>query len=144
MAKYRRGKKLEPAVLSFNYQLTVGNVLTKNYIDLSQCASLMNRRFYRQGINWVVQSIKVVNLTPQTGAQIVIGKLPNTWVMSNAWEKAFRAWQRMNSEALAETDSVRPRFLDFKIYADSTNHEAGFGANLLPRAYDAGTVTAGE
>jgi len=58
--------------------------------------------------------------------------LPNTWVMSNAWEKSFRSWTKMNNEALAETQSVRPKFLDFKIYADAKHHQAGFAANLLP------------
>ncbi len=38
----------------------------------------------------------------------------------------------MNNEALEESESVRPRFLDFKIYADADHHSAGFGANLLP------------
>ncbi len=141
----KKGRKIEPSVLSLLFETTVGSALTAKYIDLSQCASLMNRRFYRQGINWVVSDIKFMNVQPQTGAQVVIGKLPNTWVMSNAWEKGFRAWQRMNREALSETDSVRPKFLDFKIYADSEHHALGFDGNLLPRAYAAGTTaTAGE
>ena len=49
----------------------------------------------------------------------------------------------MNNEALAETESVRPRFLDFKIYADATHHAAGFGANLLPYSAS-GVATLGE
>ena len=69
--------------------------------------------------------------------------LPNTWVMSNAWHKSFAVWQRMNNEALAESESVRPRFLDFKVYADEDHHAAGFGANLLPQA-PGGATTAGE
>jgi hypothetical protein len=40
----------------------------------------------------------------------------------------------MNREALAETESVAPKFLDFKVYADADHHEAGFAANLLPRS----------
>ena len=38
----------------------------------------------------------------------------------------------MNNEAIAEAGSLRPRFLDFKIYADSEHHSAGVSANLLP------------
>ena len=38
----------------------------------------------------------------------------------------------MNNEAMEETESIRPRFLDFKIYADAEHHLAGYGANLLP------------
>jgi hypothetical protein len=102
---------------------------TRSYIDLSQVASLVNRRFYRQGINWAVAGFKVSSLKAGT---VNIFKLPTTCVMSNAWEKSFRTWQRMNNEALEETESIRPRFLDFKVYADTNHHTAGFGANLLP------------
>lgn len=117
---------------------------TLQFIDLSQCASLLNRRFYRQGINWAVAGFKLVS-TPGTG-DVIIYKLPNTWVMANAWTKAFKTWQKMNNEALAESESVKPKFLDFKIYADSQHHTAGFGANLLPYQYApvAGPITAGE
>jgi hypothetical protein len=48
----------------------------------------------------------------------------------------------MNDDALDESDSVRPRFMDYKIYADSGHHDAGFGANLLPKSItDASTFT---
>lgn len=101
-------------------------------VDLSQCASLLNRRFYRQGINWAVAGFKVVNTTQQIGASISVAKLPNTWVMANSWHKSMLTWTKMNNEALAESESVRPRFLDFKVYANLDHHAAGFAANLLP------------
>jgi hypothetical protein len=51
----------------------------------------------------------------------------------------------MNNEALAETESVRPRFLDFKVYADAEHHAAGFAGNLLPISSVApGTYETGE
>jgi hypothetical protein len=107
----------------------------------------VNRRFYRQGINWAVAGFKFVTAQPAPGTsligQISVSKLPNTWVLSNAWTKSMATWNRMNREALAESDSIRPRFLDFKIYADSAHHQAGFGANLLPASFG-GTATPGE
>jgi len=132
--KMARFKKIEPAVKTFVYNYSVpAATLQNNTIDLSQCASLLNRRFYRQGINWAVSSIKVLTFGSTTGI-IAISKLPETWVMSNAWEKGFRSWQEMNEKALEDTESIRPRFLDFKIYADATHHAAGFAGNLLPTA----------
>ena len=129
----KKRNKIEPAALTMTFVIpTVGAAAQVHHIDLSQCASLLNRRFYRQGINWAVAGIKAVTTTQQIGAQISVGMLPNTWVMSNAWEKGFRAWQRMNLEALQESESVRPRFLDFKIYANKDHHAAGYGSNLLP------------
>ena len=49
----------------------------------------------------------------------------------------------MNNEALEESESVRPRFLDFKIFANDTHHAAGAAANLLPQTI-AGFATPGE
>ena len=133
MAKYRRGKKIQPAVMTlFVNTPTVNPGSTGEFtVCLSQCASLVNRRFYRQGLNWAVAGFKVYT-APGFEGSVTCKKLPNTWVMSNAWEKSFRAWQKMNNEALDETDSIRPKFLDFKIYADAKHHSDGFGANLLP------------
>ncbi len=139
--KSSRRSKIQPAVQTMVFPLPIG-VGQASYIDLSQVASLMNRRFYRQGINWAVAGMKI--LTPEgTTGGVTISKLPNTWVMSNSWEKGFRHWQKMNNEALAESESVRPRFLDFKIYADDTHHASGYGANLLPFS-TSGIATVGE
>jgi hypothetical protein len=112
-------------------------------IDLSQVASLMNRRFYRQGINWAVAGFKVISPSGALGA-LSVAQLPNTWVMSNAWEKSFSAWTRMNRESLEEQPSLRPKFLDFKIYADADHHQSGYSGNLLPVDFAGAQYTAGE
>ena len=141
----RKGSKIEPAVQTMTFKFDVpaqGGI--SSYIDLSQCASMLNRRFYRQGINWAVAGFKLAS-TPGQGF-VTIAKLPNTWVLSNAWTKSFKAWQKMNNAALAENESVRPKFLDFKIYADAGHHTAGFTGNLLPYQTGpvAGPMTPGE
>ncbi len=147
-------KKIEPAQLrmEFNVNVPAGGT-SMNYIDLSQCASIVNRRFYRQGLNWSVAGFKFLAIAQDPGgnlttpeASIGIDKLPQTWVMSNAWEKGFRAWQDMNNKAVDETEqqSLKGRFLDFKIYADDNHHSAGFGANLLPNDGMGNGATAGE
>ena len=139
----KKGRNIEPSVqtLVFNTAPTAGGTTGEFTIDLSQCASLINRRFYRQGINWAVAGIKVI--TAGTGS-IIIKKLPNSWVMANSWKKSFAHWQKMNNEALAETESIRPKFLDFKIYADEKHHADGFAANLLPLGATLTAATPGE
>ncbi len=136
-ARIPQGKKLEPAPLTMTFGLTVpeDQTITNNYIDLSQCASLINRRFYRQGLNWAVSGFSIGAKTDgSSNAEgfVRIFKVPQTWVSSNAWEKGFRVWQKMNNEALQEADSVRPKFLDFKVFMDADHHEAGSAANLIP------------
>jgi len=138
--KYSSKSKIEPSVMTLTFA-TPGSGAARSYIDLSQVASLVNRRFYRQGINWAVAGFKVAS--QRTGA-VSVFKLPNTWTMSNAWEKSMRTWNKMNREALAETNSIRPKFLDFKIYADQQHHAAGFAANLLPLSAAGAAATPGE
>ncbi|AXH78517.1 MAG: hypothetical protein [Circular genetic element sp.] len=143
-ARSKKQRNMQPAAMTLNFPgiNTAPNSASVNYIDLSQVASLVNRRFYRQGINWAVGGFKI--LSDGKPVALVISKLPNTWVMSNAWEKSMRTWTKMNREALAEAESVRPRFLDFKVYMDSTHHQLGFAGNLLPASAGATPATAGE
>ncbi len=128
--KYSKRSKIEPAVLTMTFA-TPGTAATRSYIDLSQVASLVNRRFYRQGINWAVGGFKVSST--RTGS-VNIFKLPNTWVMANAWTKSFKAWQHMIRNAVDEAgaESIKGKFLDFKVFADNLHHQAGFAANLKP------------
>jgi hypothetical protein len=132
MAKKRYSKKgsSEPAV----YTVILGTEETSGgtyYCDLSQIASILNRRFYRQGINWAVAGFKL--FSPSTGF-FTISKLPTNWVTMNAWTKAFNAWNRQQKEALAESggESAAAKFRDFKVFADVDHVTAGVGNNLLP------------
>lgn len=150
--KQRAVKKIEPAVTELNFRPDPVPVAGAGpgaapgtityYIDLNQVNSIVNRRFYRQGLINAVASIKITTQSQTPGVdlpvataprgEVQVSKLPTTWVMANAWMKSFAVWSRMNSEALQENESVRPRFLDFKIYADEYHHTAGFAANLMP------------
>lgn len=126
-ARVPQGKKLQPAVKMMRFILDRESV---QYIDLSQCASLVNRRFYRQGLNWAVAGFTI--FTDGGTGSVNIYKIPDTWVASNAWHKGFAAWDKMNSQALEEAESIKPKFNDFKVYMDEAHHEAGVGANLIP------------
>lgn len=132
--KMTRGSKMEPAVTELRFNLPA--LGAPSYVDLNQINSLVNRRFYRQGLVNAIQSIEVqftpnVSGTPATGV-VTISKMPSTWVFANSWQKSFAVWQRMNQEALEEVPSVRPRFLDFKIYADAEHHQLGYSSNMKP------------
>ncbi len=138
-ARIPQGKKLQPSVKTMRFFLTRG---ASQYIDLSQCASLMNRRFYRQGLNWAVAGF---SLFTDTGTgEFVVYKIPDTWVASNAWEKGFHTWNELNDRALEEVESIKPKFTDFKVYMDGTHHAAGSGANLIPLDEAGNPYTQGE
>ncbi len=140
-ARIPQGKKIQPAVKTIQLLVPAGGQYT---CDLSQCASLLNRRFYRQGLNWAVAGFTFFTTSTQSG-QISVSKIPDTWISSNSWEKGFRAWQKMNDDALDEAESVKPRFLDFKVFMDNIHHQDGEGSNLLPLMGNPSVqLTAGE
>nr|AGA18273.1 hypothetical protein [uncultured marine virus] len=144
--------KLEPAVETLVFDLGNVDVASTSpgsipghstyFVDLSQSASLSNRKFFRQGLQWAVSGIRLNSYAVAPGTEfpqpgnavggVIVSKLPQNWVMSNSWMKSMRSWMRMTKEALSETPSVRPKFMDFKIYMDATHHQQGFGANKLP------------
>ena len=110
--------KFQPAPLNLSFTAAGGE--STNWIDLSQCASVVNRRFYRQGLNWAVSGITVtVTGTTTSPGSVTISKVPNTWVASNAWHKSFATWNRMNDQVLDEDPSIKPRYHDFKVYLNS-------------------------
>jgi len=141
----KRMNKIEPSVQTLTFSMgnpySPGAGQFKYFVDLSQVASLANRRFYRQGINWAVAGIKI---SSTSALSMNVSKLPNTWVMSNAWEKGFRAWQRMNAQALEETESIRPRFLDFKVFANRHHAANGVAGNQLPLSSENNLADSGE
>ncbi len=109
------------------FTLPLGN----STVDLSQCASLVNRRFYRQGLNWAVAGFTFFTASDSNGS-IGVSKIPDTWVCSNAWHKGFAAWTDMQNKALQDSESVKPKFNDFKVFMDDIHHTAGSTANLIP------------
>ncbi len=137
MAKRSYGKtsKIQPSVMTLYVNTsTVAPGATGSFtVDLSQIASVVNRRFYRQGLNWAVAGFKVFGAQGALGT-VAVKKIPNTWVSSNAWEKAFRHWNRQIKETLDEggNESARAKFSDFKIYMDQIHRADGYAANLVP------------
>jgi hypothetical protein len=125
--------------MTFYVNVPVGS--STHFLDVNQVTSILNRRFYRQGLNNAIAGFKVLSNAGFTGG-MTISKLPNTWVMSNAWEKGFRAWQRQQRDALEDgsQESVRAKFNDFKIFADADHLSSGVVNNLMPVSFG-GTFT---
>jgi len=133
--------KIQPAVQTIRFNVPTG--ASAKFIDLSAAASIVNRRFYRQGLNWAVSGITLI-AAPSTSGTVKFSKLPNTWVTSNAWEKAFRMWKRQQDEALEGQESIKARFNDFKIFADSDMATGIAPYHLVPMDLDGIPYLQGE
>ena len=139
--------KIEPAVMKIYF--SIPNVVEGSdedlYIDISQVASIVNRRFYRQGLNWAVQGFEVFT-NPNVSGSIGIFKVPNTWMAFNAWQKAFSHWLEQQNETIDEAgiQSTVARYRDYKIFADREHVSAGFAANWIPVDADLTPFATGE
>lgn len=76
--KTRTTTKLQPAemTLATAFSVPLGGGVNSYTADLSQMASIVNRRFYRQGLNWAVAGFKVRIVGTGQGS-IIVKKFAN-------------------------------------------------------------------
>ena len=121
---------------------------SKQFLDLSQIASIVNRRFYRQGLVWPVSGfeLKDVGSNSITSASVKLSKLQDNWSTNNAWLKVKSIWDEQQQLAIDQmgAESAVARFRDFKIFMDTEHVTAGFAANKLPISGDATAFVPGE
>ena len=116
---------------------------SSQYVDLNQCASLLNRKLIKQ------QALVPVQLSLDTGGVGLDGEdyhtslsgatkmiwkieaLPNTYVTRKSWLLAKNAFLEATKEERAMIKTAR--WNDFKVHYDRAHLTAGFGANLLPQ-----------
>lgn len=132
----RRRNKVQPTQLNLCYVLANG----VNYIDLAKDLSVMNRRLYRQGMNYAVANMQIffdaAGLKDYLSRTITcrIATAPNIWVVHNAWKKGFHAWNGQQKDALkalaggASGLSARPKYADFKIGLDAAHIQLDSGS----------------
>ncbi len=157
-ARIPQGKKLQPVPLTMTFDLGILdpspsaeiNTTRTIFIDLSQCASLVSRKFFRQGLVWATAGMKLTTVATDVSGnpvvsnpagRLIVRKLPRTWTMSNSWHKGFAAWNDMQNKAIEDAESIKPKFNDFKIFMDETHHNVGVGLNYLPISLGTGGPT---
>lgn len=101
------------------------------FVDIAQCLSLVNRKMYRQGMQYAIQDLEMFSNGTNSA---FIYRLPTTWVIANAWEKCMRNWMEQQDDAADEAglESLKARYRDFKIYMDPLHAIAGVSGNALP------------
>lgn len=135
MARRKSSKKIQPVPLKLVFRIPPAALGSTDYIDISQCVSAVSRKFFRQGLNWAVAGGRVLMppaSTSSAGNSVYLSTLQHSWTVSNSWHKSFAVWNKLNQKSMSEAESIRPKFYDFKIYADSDHVLATSANNLLP------------
>ena len=132
---------MQPAQTVLTYEAPNGN----SYIDIAQGLSACNRRAYRQGMEYAIGKITFgYAADPGSILNVAVATYTagNTWVVHNAWKKAFAHWtaqQRRARRLIGQ--SAKPAYEDFKVYLDDA-HRAGTSLGVL--AGDGAAVSPGE
>ena len=132
---------MQPAQTVLTYEVPAGS----SYIDIAEGLSRCNRRAYSQGMEYAVGKITFgyAGIPQQVmNVSLAVATAGNTWVVHNAWRKAYAHWiaqQRTARRLIGQ--SAKPTWEDFKVYLDDA-HRAGTRLGVL--AGDGGAVGTGE
>ena len=131
--------KIEPAVTQLVYLVPDGT----SYVDLAKDLSKVNRRLYRQGYTYVIQDIQFflnVGMKASDVQSLQFSTMGNSWIVHNAWKKAFAAW-RAQARSVEQLVDIPAKWRDFKIYLDDSMRG---GTTLEPYAGEGAVYQAGE
>lgn len=102
--------KIQPAQLELFFQIPDDTIVN---IDLAHALSIVNRRLYRQGMMYYIESITYFG---GGGGNGIFRAIPDSWVVQNAWKKGFKTWQTMQNEyADGMGAGIKGKWADFKV-----------------------------
>lgn len=114
--KYKKGTPVQTR-LSFE----LGGPGTE-FIDIAQALSIINRRAYRQGCYYYINSIELYN---NENAHVDIHTLPDTWITRAAYRRALAIWNEQNQRVMTNTGDIAGKWHDFKVYMDLNHAQRG-------------------
>lgn len=146
-----KAKKLEMTQRYLYYELDVSSDgAESHYIDLAAGLSALNRRLYRQGRQYHVANVSVVDTSGKLDS-VRFATLPQVWTTNKAWQLMFDAWKDQRARTLENSPSyVTGRWADFKVwmseghYDDVTAAETAKKGGILPVGSDMDTIPSGE
>lgn len=141
MARRKTTKALTKAQRSF-YILV--NTNTEVYLDTAECLSAVNRKLFRQGYCYGIESIEFdftgadpsavdqVQLTAKTAA--------DDWVTNNAFVKGHALFNEMNDLVLKDNPSIQSKWADYKVFLDSNHRSTYFASGNAQPLADVGVA----
>ncbi len=116
--------KTSPTVIRLSFEGSGGDT---RFIDIARALSAINRKFYRQGVYYYVNSVELYN---NEDGIVDIHTAPDTWVTKNAWNRGFAIHQKMN----AQSNLPRPKYHDFKVLLRADQNDSN---TMDPDLYNA-------
>jgi hypothetical protein len=130
--KYRKGT---PTITKLNFELSGA----EHYISISSALSAINRRMYRQGLYYYVNSVEVHNAE---AAIVDLYTAPDTWVTRAAWKRGFEIFRKMQAKALETTEMSVGPYNDYRVALDHSQASHYYNTSMqLGSINDAGNPT---
>ncbi len=111
-----RTRKMQPSILSLNYEMPTSQVGVGRYIDIASDLSKVNRKLFDQGRQYFIGGVTITDDVGVTNAlEVSINTAGNNWIVQNAWTKGKAMWDEMNQEVLLDNPSIQGKWHDYKI-----------------------------
>ena len=121
----KKYSKTSPTVTRLSFEFDGGQT---QFISIAKALSAVNRKFYRAGVYYYVNSVEIYN--NETGV-VDLHTLPDNWVTKNAWNRGFKLFQKMNSMVDGISAIGRPKYHDFKVYMSPLHQQTGSASPSL-------------
>jgi len=125
-------KKTSPTVTRLSFEFAGAGT---QFIDIAMALSAVNRKFYRQGVYYYVNSVEIYN--NETGV-VDLHTVPDNWITKNAHQRGFKIFQQMNALVGPPLGAMKPKYHDFKVYLSDLHRQTG---STLPSLH---TINAGS
>lgn len=130
----KKYKKTSPTVTRLSFEFDGGST---QFIDIGLALSVVNRKFYRAGLYYYINSVEIYN--NETGV-VDLHTLPDNWITRNAHQRGFQLFQKMNAMVDDVSSGFRPKYHDFKVFMNVRHYQTG---SASPRLYDINAATSG-
>lgn len=115
--KYKKGT---PAQIRLEFAFEGG---TTQYIDIAKALSQVNRKFYRQGCYYYINSVEMYD---NADSVVNLHVCPDNWVTRAAYRKGKALYDEMTMRAMETvTGDILPVYHDFKVYISELHRTTG-------------------
>jgi hypothetical protein len=119
--------KTSPTITRLSFECSGG---ATQFIDVGKALSILNRKFYRAGVYYYVNSVEIYN--NETGV-VDLHTLPDNWITKNSWNRGLKLFQKMNAMVAPPLSSgFKPKYHDFKVFMSQLHMSTG---SLEPRLH---------
>jgi len=123
----KSAKKKNPTITRLSFECSGSST---QFIDVGRALSILNRKFFRAGLYYYINSVEVYN--NETGV-VDLHTAPDNWVTRNSHVRGEAIFDKMNN--LIEyplSAGIRPKYHDFKVFLTDLHRETG---SLNPSLY---------